>query len=751
MINNIINFFKNRFSVSRALLLVVLFAVVLLAGIWYSLPTLVEWGVGKLAKEGGSPNFAMEVSELDPWMTRIVDLSLGNEGESIAVEQIDILYDPSKLALGEINAFSITGLSVVSNTENVDSKEGGDEEVKWSEIHDLVNEVLINPPLSYLRIRDSDFSILDQNESLQFLFWTSADFLENLIHLTFDLAMNQSSLSGEFNLSREDNASFISTALDVMEVGTLFDNIVSYPRFQELIPHELGVSAGKLAIDGLARIIPTGVEDLFVECNGTGFQLEWEEHNFSIPQFMVFLTPENEHNWTVNSYANVRYGNDLVADGINVSVDQEEDRIELRGGISYLKTENLFPPLEIFGIRFPNLQFEIQDLENLVYEKERTIAFNEFSYEDQFLRLYNGTLSFLLSRDRNLNLRIFPINGALLDLGISFVQFSYFGRVNLDDFPKVDSPQVLLGERVISGDEVLLENLALTFRVQDLSHYLINLLSFEMSGNEFEFNPANMIVGISDTNTQALNIKFDKTSFSIPNQNLSVTALEGTIELNSLDPLETNGTQTIWFETLQVGGVDLKDGNFSFEILPDGTFLVSEGSALLYDGAIGVMESSFNMYGDQMTINTSIIQMDGQKIVNLIEGLDVEVNGTFSGRIPFSNQDGKWDFEGGYLQLDSSTNAKLKYKSNGFLTNGITEGSQEYKRMKMTELALENLKLDSLRISFEVDGDERQILGDIRGKSLIKNNTEVSLDYRPKIIAGLAEIMHKLDLKKLGL
>ena len=249
MINNIINFFKNRFSVSRALLLVVLFAVVLLAGIWYSLPTLVEWGVGKLAKEGGSPNFAMEVSELDPWKTRIVDLSLGNEGESIAVEQIDILYDPSKLALGEINAFSITGLSVESNTENVDSREGGDEEVKWSEIHDLVNEVLINPPLSYLRIRDSDFSILDQNESLQFLFWISADFLENLIHLTFDLAMNQSSLSGEFNLSREDNASFISTALDVMEVGTLFDNIVSYPRFQELIPHELGVSAGKLAID----------------------------------------------------------------------------------------------------------------------------------------------------------------------------------------------------------------------------------------------------------------------------------------------------------------------------------------------------------------------------------------------------------------------------------------------------------------------------------------------------------------------
>jgi len=327
VINNIIKFFQNRFSVSRALLLVVLFAVVLLAGIWYSLPTLVEWGVEKLAKEGGSPNFAMEVSELDPWKTRIVDLSLGNEGDSIAVEQIDILYDPSKLALGEINAFSITGLSFESNLDFDDSSEEVDTEKSWGEIYNFVNEVLINPPLSYLRIRDSDFSIFDQNESIEFLFWSSTDFLENLIHLTVDLTMNQSSLLGEINISREENATFISTAFDVKDVGVLFDDIVSYSRIKELIPNELGVSAGKLAIDGLARIIPTGPEDLFVECNGSGFLLEWEEHNFSIPQFMVFLTPENEHNWTSNSYANVRYENNLVADGINLSVARKKSEL----------------------------------------------------------------------------------------------------------------------------------------------------------------------------------------------------------------------------------------------------------------------------------------------------------------------------------------------------------------------------------------------------------------------------------------
>ena len=143
--------------------------------------------------------------------------------------------------------------------------------------------------------------------------------------------------------------------------------------------------------------------------------------------------------------------------------------------------------------------------------------------------------------------------------------------------------------------------------------------------------------------------------------------------------------------------------------------------------------------------------VNGQEIADLIEGLDVEVNGTFSGRIPLIMQGGNWDFEGGYLQLDPTASAKLKYKSNGFLTNGIEVDSEEYKRMRMTELALENLNLESLRLIFEVKGEDRQISGTIRGKSLIDKKTEVSLDYRPKIIAGLAEILHKLNFDKLDL
>ena len=227
--------------------------------------------------------------------------------------------------------------------------------------------------------------------------------------------------------------------------------------------------------------------------------------------------------------------------------------------------------------------------------------------------------------------------------------------------------------------------------------------------------------------------------------------MDGEINLNSLEPLETNGTQTLSFDRCSVSGVELKDGNFSFQILPDGTFLIVEAYANLYGGVIGLLESQFNLYQAGIRISTSLTGVNGQEIADLIEGLDVEVNGTFSGRIPLIMQGGNWDFEGGYLQLDPTASAKLKYKSNGFLTNGIEVDSEEYKRMRMTELALENLNLESLRLIFEVKGEDRQISGTIRGKSLIDKKTEVSLDYRPKIIAGLAEILHKLNFDKLDL
>ena len=743
--------FREKFSISRALLVVILLSLLLLVGIWNSLPFLLEWSVVKMAKGAGLQNFEMHVSDLDPWKTKVLDLAIKDQGNSLRVKQIDILYDPSTVALGEINALSITGLSGRVNTDTDKEAEGTESTNSYRYFFDSIDQLLINSPLSHFRLRNSDFTLIDQNISTKFNFGLAADFLDNLIHFVWEGSANSVTGSAELSLSREENSTFLAGVIEIENISQLFDEISSDSRLQDRVPEGVSISEGQLLIDIFSRVLPDGLEDVFLELNGSNIGLEIGVNNFTLSKLITFITPENDHKWVVNSYANINHENILLAEGINLAVSHEGNSTELSSRVNYLKTQGQLPPIELNGVRFPNLEFDLSDPLQIPYGKELEILFHELSYGGNLFKLYDGVISFLFLQDHQIKLSIPPVDASLLDLGISFVQFSYFGMMDLDLLPQISTPQIISGKRVIFGDEVLLENLDLTFRVRDLRHILLDTVSFKLSESIIEFNPANIMVEIPSMMPGALHFDFNKSSLFLPDDEIILIGLDGEINLNSLEPLETNGTQTLSFDRCSVSGVELKDGNFSFQILPDGTFLIVEAYANLYGGVIGLLESQFNLYQAGIRISTSLTGVNGQEIADLIEGLDVEVNGTFSGRIPLIMQGGNWDFEGGYLQLDPTASAKLKYKSNGFLTNGIEVDSEEYKRMRMTELALENLNLESLRLIFEVKGEDRQISGTIRGKSLIDKKTEVSLDYRPKIIAGLAEILHKLNFDKLDL
>ncbi len=268
------------------------------------------------------------------------------------------------------------------------------------------------------------------------------------------------------------------------------------------------------------------------------------------------------------------------------------------------------------------------------------------------------------------------------------------------------------------------------------------MLSFEFNGYRIELDRFN--VAISESDPDFLFIEFNNSQLDFPDNQISLFGLNGKIQFNNMDPLETNGTQIITFEKCEAFGKELKDGNFSFEVMPNGLFTIKNAYASIFNGEIGLRESNFNLYGDEMRLNGKISNINGQKIADMIEGLEVEVNGSFSGSIPIVYENGKWDFEKGYLQLDSSVDAKLKYRGPGFFTLGVKEGTREYEKMRMAEKALENLDLESMKIILEVNGDERKILSRIKGTSYIDEKNKVTLDYRPKIIAGLADLIYKI-------
>ena len=159
---------------------------------------------------------------------------------------------------------------------------------------------------------------------------------------------------------------------------------------------------------------------------------------------------------------------------------------------------------------------------------------------------------------------------------------------------------------------------------------------------------------------------------------------------------------------------------------------------------LGLYESSFGM-SDDLTLITKIEEMDGQKIIDLFDELDAEIKGNFSGKIPISKKNGKWNLEEGYIELDTDENRTLRYNAKGLLTKDLAVGTEEYKRMKMAEDALSNLNLQFLKISIVVEGESRKIKGSIIGESILDDGTKILLDYRPNTVAGLDELIEYIN------
>jgi hypothetical protein len=171
----------------------------------------------------------------------------------------------------------------------------------------------------------------------------------------------------------------------------------------------------------------------------------------------------------------------------------------------------------------------------------------------------------------------------------------------------------------------------------------------------------------------------------------------------------------------------------------------------LWGGEVGLRESSFGLYEDDFRVNTRVTGIDAQQVADLLAGQDLRIDGNFSGDVTFSNEDGKWDFSNGLVLLDPSPNAKLNYKADDVLLKGLKKSSKEYKKIKMTNDAMENLSLESMRILFKALDGNREVVLSIRGKA-DTGKSIIHLDNNMNFIAGIRELAGAyFDFGKLGI
>jgi hypothetical protein len=266
-------------------------------------------------------------------------------------------------------------------------------------------------------------------------------------------------------------------------------------------------------------------------------------------------------------------------------------------------------------------------------------------------------------------------------------------------------------------------------------------------------NPANLFLGSSvDSESKAtffVDFKGSNLSMQKDNYKIEVQNIHGGVQLDSLDPFETEANQKLAFEQIQFGDLEFKEGNLSFAIRNGSDIEVEKLSMNGFGGLVGLGVSTYSLDPIISRLLLDFDQVSGQKLANLFKDLDLRIDGNFSGEIPIApSQDNLWDFVGGFLKLIEGGVGYYSWDANGLLTDTMDENDLLYGQTKLAEEALKQLEVDSMKLNFIVLDGKREIIGDIRGKAEVEGKT-VNLKYKPRIVGNLQEILDAIDLLKL--
>lgn len=99
---------KKKLSKLKLFLWVTLILCGSLVFIWTSLPSFLESGFRKFARDSGFNLHSIIINEITPWGSRVSGLDADFTDGNFSLQQLDLRYDPTQLAQGQLRAVSLT-------------------------------------------------------------------------------------------------------------------------------------------------------------------------------------------------------------------------------------------------------------------------------------------------------------------------------------------------------------------------------------------------------------------------------------------------------------------------------------------------------------------------------------------------------------------------------------------------------------------------------------------------------------------
>jgi hypothetical protein len=243
-------------------------------------------------------------------------------------------------------------------------------------------------------------------------------------------------------------------------------------------------------------------------------------------------------------------------------------------------------------------------------------------------------------------------------------------------------------------------------------------------------------------------VELADTTIELPNEEVTITGVAGVVRCDSIDPLKILDQQELSFAKATYGDLHWGPGKIAFTLDENGTFALARCEGEFLGGTLGMEPTEFDLFAEEITFSFTLAldKVAGERLVEVVPGFKGELKGLLAGRIPLSDRDGDWNYlDGGHLELEAVPEGRLSYPADGLLTEGLDPQSSNYKRSRLVELALQDLKVKKLRFEFLEDLLEgRVIKGEVLGSSMVDDKV-INVTYRPKLKGDLAALLRQLE------
>ena len=727
--------------------------------LWSWMPRFFESSLQSILYQVGCELSGINIDQINPWALQLTDLSIETSDGNLSLKRLDARFSPLDLAKGKAHSLSLTSPVVRVDTDSL-FEHLRKEELKNDEkksVQSVAEEFLQDPSLQHVRLRDASIFLTNKEQALLSNLAFEGDFYQGLAQIRLDGNLSGLEWLGDLTMVEEGDDLFLGASLSFPDLATISQSVgavsdsLEEPELTNLrkwVEVEQGSAKGQFS----ASIQDGGMMDLFMDFNVSELILQCLGFSIQVPQAILFVTPRSPSWIESNFYANANWGENLDVQGLKVSANLQEGKPTLKLRIQRMSTQGVLPNTEIVGLVIDEVEFAFDEEGEFIGIEKAVCRFSALHLEEGIFNLYDGELSLNWLGEDRFYVDLRKANGSLPTFGVNLHNLMYTGEISLDTFPELATEQTISVEEAFVGEDQKIEDLKVGFKLDSIERVELSAVSMRINDFGFSFDPANLSIEMSQSAKGKVDfsvldgeIKFEQYD------DFSVRDINGHVKLNSLDPLDSNGTQSILFD-LHAGEQILKDGEVRFDLLSSGDKIIEFLEIHALGGVVTLEETKIGETTNDLELVAKARGLHSQEIIFLFDDLDARMDGNLSGVLNLRNTPHSgWDFTGGALSLDSSEAARLFLNTNGLLTEGLEVGSSEFKNMDLLEKALQDLNLDAFNVIFKVlDNGERVVEMNVRGESEVEGK-DISVEYRPKIIGGLDALIQQADLSKWGI